>query len=202
MRISQFIWEKRINSLIHWNGGPDSRSSFFKGYPLAENIYKNLENIQSQVDEKRIIFKVYECSLWCYCIQGKYKNALFRAQKAEKLGSKFPDIYITLAYVNYKLDDLTASKQAIVRFRKVFSHNPRIDFINQFFVLLEKRIDQKPLPDYLVERLLKKLPDFRDVELEMVLYPFLTEYYQSIEDYKNASMIQSRWIDYLQITTT
>ena len=60
----------------------------------------------------------------------------------------------------------------------------------------------KNLFHYLVERLLKKLPDFRDVELEMVLYPFLTEYYQSIEDYKNASMIQSRWIDYLQITTT
>lgn len=188
--------------LIHYKLNKANIYSTIGLYPLAEYIYNNLENIQSQVEEKRIILKIYECSSWCYLIQGKYKNALYRAKKAKDSGSKFPDIYITMAYANYKLGNWEESRHTIFQFRTRFSSNVRADFIRQFFVLLEKRIDQKPLPDYLVERLLKKLPDFRDVELEMVLYPFLTEYYQSIEDYKNASMIQSRWIDYLQITTT
>ncbi len=188
--------------LIHYKLNKANIYSAIGLYPLAENIYQNLENIHSQVGEKIIIKKIYESSSWCYLIQRKYNSALYRAKKAEESGSKFPDIYITMAYANYKLGNREESRQAIFQFRTRFSSNVRADFIRHFFVLLEKRIDQKPLPDYLVERLLKKLPDFRDVELEMVLYPFLTEYYQSIEDYKNASMIQSLWIDYLQLTTT
>ena len=171
-------------------------------YRLAEKIYQELENSYTQIEEKHIIPKNYESSSWCSLTQGKYAEALEYAQKAYEAGSKFPDIYIAFAYANYKLENYDTSKQAIGRFRKVLSHTPRIDFIDQFFVLLEKRIDQKPLPGYLIERLLKKLPDFRDVELEMVLYPFLTEYYQSIEDYKNASMIQSCWIKYLQFCSS
>lgn len=171
-------------------------------YSIAEQIFKSLENSQSQINERDIVPQISECLSWYSLVQKKYHEALFYAKKARKAGSKFPDIYITMAYANYKLGNREESRQAIFQFRTRFSSNVRADFIRQFFVLLEKRIDQKPLPDYLVERLLKKLPDFRDVELEMVLYPFLTEYYQSIEDYKNASMIQSRWIDYLQITTT
>ncbi len=169
-------------------------------YPLAERIYQELEFSQSQIDEKYIIPIVYESYSWCSLIQKKYEEALQQVKKADESGSKFPDIYITMAYANYKLGNWKESRQTIFQFRTRFSSNVRADFIRQFFVLLEKRIDQKPLPDYLVERLLKKLPDFRDVELEMVLYPFLTEYYQSIEDYKNASMIQSRWIKHLQFS--
>ena len=169
-------------------------------YPLAEKIYKTLESTQAQINETIIIVKVYNSYSWYLLIQEKYQEALIKAKKAQKAGSKFPDIYITMAYANYKLGNWKESRQTIFQFRTRFSSNVRADFIRQFFVLLEKRIDQKPLPDYLVERLLKKLPDFRDVELEMVLYPFLTEYYQSIEDYKNASMIQSRWIKYLQFS--
>lgn len=188
--------------LIHYKLNKANIYSTIGLYPLAENIYKNLENIQSQIEEKRIIIKLYECSSWCSLIQEKYEIALFQAKKAKKAGSKFPDIYITLAYANYKLGNLEEARQAILEFRALFSSSPRIDFIQQFFVLLEKRIENKPLPAPLIERLLNQLPDFRDVELEMILYPFLTSYYQSIEDYKNASMIQACWIQYLQFSQT
>ncbi|WP_276931966.1 hypothetical protein [Dubosiella newyorkensis] len=188
--------------LIHYKLNKANTYSTIGLYPLAENIYKNLENIQSQIEEKRIIIKLYECSSWCSLIQEKYEIALFQAKKAKKAGSKFPDIYITLAYANYKLGNLEEARQAILEFRALFSSSPRIDFIQQFFVLLEKRIENKLLPALLIERLLNQLPDFRDVELEMILYPFLTAYYQSIEDYKNASMIQACWIQYLQFSQT
>ena len=171
-------------------------------YPLAERIYQELELSQSQIDEKNIIPIVYESYSWCSLIQEKYEIALLQAKKAKKAGSKFPDIYITIVYANYKLGNLEEARQAILEFRALFSSSPRTDFIQQFFVLLEKRIENKPLPAPLIERLLNQLPDFRDVELEMILYPFLTAYYQSIEDYKNASMIQACWIQYLQFSQT
>ena len=188
--------------LIHYKLNKANIYSTIGLYPLAENIYKNLENIQYKKKKKRIIIKLYECSSWCSLIQEKYEIALFQAKKAKKAGSKFPDIYLTLAYANYKLGNLEEARQAILEFRALFSSSPRIDFIQQFFVLLEKRIENKLLPALLIERLLNQLPDFRDVELEMILYPFLTAYYQSIEDYKNASMIQACWIQYLQFSQT
>lgn len=189
--------------LIHFKLNKANLYSNLALYSLAEEIYKNLEySSQSQVGEAKIIPKIYECYSWCAIKKGEYAEALARAKKAQLVGSRFPDIYITLAYANYKLKNFEASKQAISRFRNQFTSDLRIDFINQFFILLERVLEHKKIPDYLVKVLLKKLPDFHDVELEMVLYPFLTEYYQSIEDYKNASMIQSRWIDYLQLTTT
>lgn len=169
-------------------------------YPLAEKIYKTLESTQSQINDTIIIIKVYNSYSWYLLIQGKYQEALIKAKAAQKVGSKFPDIYITLTYANYKLKDFKASKQAISQFRNQFSSNLRVDFIDQFFVLLEKAMNDQKIPDHLIKALLKKLPDFHDVELEMVLYPFLTEYYQSIEDYKNASMIQTHWIKYLQFS--
>ncbi len=171
-------------------------------YNVAEQIFKSLENSQSQIDERDIIPQISECLSWYSLVQGKYQIALSYAKKSRKLGSNFPDIYLTLAYANYNLEDFNASRQSIKQFRETFSHDMRVVFINQFLVLLEKRMDQKPLPAPLIERLLNQLPDFRDVELEMILYPFLTAYYQSIEDYKNASMIQACWIQYLQFSQT
>lgn len=169
-------------------------------YELAEKIYKELETSHTQIEERNIGMRTYESYSWYSLVQGKYQEALIKAKAAQRVGSKFPDIYITLAYANYKLDDFAASKQAISQFRNQFSSNLRVDFINQFFVLLEKAMNDQKIPDHLIKTLLKKLPDFHDVELEMVLYPFLTEYYQLIEDYKNASMIQTHWIKYLQFS--
>ena len=87
-------------------------------YPFAEEIYSNLEQSQSQINtNKDITPKIYECSSWCFLVQGKYEEAIKQAQKAESLHSRFPDIYITLAYGYYKLKDLEASKQS---FSKAF----------------------------------------------------------------------------------
>ncbi|MFA1015140.1 helix-turn-helix domain-containing protein [Dubosiella newyorkensis] len=171
-------------------------------YTLAEKLYRELELSQSQIDEKNIRPRTYESYSWCSLIQENNEIALLQAKKAKKAGSKFTDIYITLAYANYKLGNLEEARQSILEFRALFSSSPRTDFIQQFFVLLEKRIENKLLPALLIERLLNQLPDFRDVELEMILYPFLTAYYRSIEDYKNASMIQACWIQYLQFSQT
>lgn len=188
--------------LMHANLNKANIYAKLQLYPLAEKIYKVLlESTQSQINETIIIIKVYNSYSWYLLVQKKYQESLIKAKKAEEAGSRFPDLYITFAYANYKLDDFVACKQAIARFRKLFSHNARVDFIDQFFVLLEKRIDQELLPDSLIKHLLKRLSDFHDVELETVLYPFLIEYYQSIKNYKNASAIQSHWINYLQFTT-
>ena len=73
-----------------------------------------------------------------------------------------------------------------------------MNFINSFFTILERIMDDKNVPDYLIERLLKKLPDFRDVDLEMVLYPLLSDYYCSLGSFQEAYRIQKRWNDYLQ----
>lgn len=167
-------------------------------YTLAEEIYKMLEKSQSQIDEKIIIPKIYECSSWCSLLQEKYEEAIEKARKAERLGSRFPDIYITFAYGYYKLGDIQSARQSITRFRNAFSSEPRVSFINSFFTILERIMDDKNVPDYLIERLFKKLPDFRDVELEMVLYPLLSDYYCSLGSFQEAYRIQKRWNDYLQ----
>ncbi len=169
-------------------------------YILAEKIYQELETSHSQIDERNIRPKIYISYSWCSLMQEKYKNALFQAKKAKEFGSKFPDIYIIFAYANYKLDDFVASKQAITKFRNQFSSNLRVDFIDRFFVLLEKVMDGQKIPDHLIKDILKNLPDFRDVELEIVLYPFLTKYYQSNKEFEKASMIQDQWIQYLRLS--
>lgn len=167
-------------------------------YPLAEEIYKNLEPSQTQVDERDVLPLVYANYSWCSLVQGKYEDAVKKAKKAEKLGSRFPDIYITFAVGYYKLDDIDSAKQSIIRFRNSFSSDPRVNFINLFLTLLERLMDKKKAPDYLIEQILKKLSDFRDVDLEMVLYPLLTEYYRSIDRLNEVCVVQKRWIDYLQ----
>ncbi len=167
-------------------------------YPLAQEIYRNLEHSQSQIDEKEIISRICASSSWCFLLQGKYEEAIEKARKAERLGSRFPDIYITFAYGYYKLGDLQSARQSITRFRNAFSSEPRVNFINSFFTILERIMDDKNVPDYLIERLLKKLPDFRDVDLEMVLYPLLSDYYCSLGSFQEAYRIQKRWNDYLQ----
>lgn len=166
-------------------------------YPLAEKIFEMLKNTQSQIDEKSINSKIYGSYSWCALIQRKYEEAVEKAHKAIKLGSHFPDLYITIAYGNYKLGNIDTAKQTISRFRNQFHSDSRADFINLFFSLLEKVLENKRIPDYLIERMLKKLPNYRDVDLEMILYPFLIEYYQSNKEWKNASLIQDQYIDYL-----
>ena len=167
-------------------------------YTLAQEIYRNLEHSQSQIDEKEIISRICASSSWCSLLQGKYEEAIEKARKAERLGSRFPDIYITFAYGYYKLGDIQSARQSITRFRHSFSSDPRVNFINSFFTILERIMDDKNVPDYLIERLFKKLPDFRDVELEMVLYPLLSDYYCSLGSFQEAYRIQKRWNDYLQ----
>lgn len=169
-------------------------------YSLAQEAYADLELLLNHNDEDSLILRVYESSSWCALLQGKYEEAIEKARKAERLGSRFPDIYITFAYGYYKLGDIQSARQSITRFRHAFSSEPRVNFINSFFTILERIMDDKNVPDYLIERLLKKLPDFRDVELEMVLYPLLSDYYCSLGSFQEAYRIQKRWNDYLQFT--
>ncbi|EOS60729.1 hypothetical protein C815_01189 [Firmicutes bacterium M10-2] len=167
-------------------------------YPLAEEIYKNLEHSQTQVEERDVLPLVFANYSWCSLLQGKYKEAIEKARKAKRLGSRFPDIYITFAYGYYKLGDIQSAEHAITHFRHSFSSKPRVSFINSFFTVLERVMEDKIVPDYLIEHLFKKLPDFQDVDLEMVLYPLLSDYYCSLGSFQEAYRIQKRWNDYLQ----
>ncbi|WP_290146297.1 hypothetical protein, partial [uncultured Dubosiella sp.] len=60
---------------------------------------------------------------------------------------------ITFAVGYYKLGDLQSARQSITRFRNAFSSEPRVNFINSFFTILERIMDDKNVPDYLIERL-------------------------------------------------
>lgn len=169
-------------------------------YSLAQEAYADLELLLNHSDDDSLILRVYESSSWCSLLQGKYEEAIEKARKAKRLGSRFPDIYITFAYGYYKLGDIQSAEHSITRFRHSFSSEPRVSFINSFFTVLERVMENKIVPDYLIERLFKKLPDFRDVDLEMVLYPLLSDHYYSLGSFQEAYLIQKRWNEYLQFT--
>lgn len=169
-------------------------------YPLLKKYSKCLRILNHKSMKKSISSKIYGSYSWYLLVQRKYEEAVEKAHKAIKLGSHFPDLYITIAYGNYKLGNVDTAKQTISRFRNQFRSDSRADFINLFFSLLEKVLENKRIPDYLIERMLKKLPNYRDVDLEMILYPFLIEYYQSNEEWKNTSLIQDHYIDYLHFS--
>lgn len=114
------------------------------------------------------------------------------------MGSTFPDIYIVLAFSNYRLGQFDLACQFAQEFMNQDRADQRSGFIRLFMKLLLQVLKDESDILYLEEQILSLLPAFRAVELEIPFYTLLADHYKKHKDLVKALEIQDRLIYYLE----
>jgi len=167
-------------------------------YTKFTEIYQNLQNNLSQIKDSKIQKSIYDNFSWCLFMQEKDEQALEYAKQALSLGSTFPDIYIVLAFSNYRLHQFELARQFAIEFLEKNFEEERAVLIGLFMKLVLAVLDQEPDIASLASQITSLLPDFRAVELEIPFYSLLTDYYKSQNDFSRALDAQDKLVSYLK----
>lgn len=167
-------------------------------YTKSTEIYQNLQNNLSQIKDSKIQKSIYDNFSWCLFMQEKDEQALEYAKQALSLGSTFPDIYIVLAFSNYRLYQFDLARQYAIEFLGKNFEEERAVLIGLFMKLVLAVLDQEPDIASLASQITSLLPDFRAVELEIPFYSLLTDYYKSQNDFSRALDAQDKLVSYLK----
>lgn len=169
-----------------------------KIYSRANLIYSNLLSRKDQIQNNLVETSLYDNIAWCLFMQEKDEQALEYAKQALSLGSTFPDIYIVLAFSNYRLHQFDLARQFAIEFLEKNFEEERAVLIGLFMKLVLAVLDQEPDIASLASQITSLLPDFRAVELEIPFYSLLTDYYKSQNDFSRALDAQDKLVSYLK----
>lgn len=167
-------------------------------YSKAIAIFHSLSLNKDQVMDNRIKTSLYDNIAWCLFMQEKDEQALEYAMQALSLGSTFPDIYIVLAFSNYRLRQFDLARRYATEFLEKNFEEERAVLIGLFMKLVLAVLDQEPDIASLSYEITALLPDFRAVELEIPFYSLLSDYYKSKNDFSSALDAQDKLVSYLK----
>lgn len=169
-------------------------------YSKAIKVYQNIVNNYSQIKDPIIQKEIFDNLAWCEFMQQNDEEAIAFALKGLSMGSLFPDLYIILAFSNYRLKNYEQAK----RFAKEFIHKKKIEdpqkrsyFIKLFMKLLLSILESEPDITNLSSQILSMLPQYHAVELEIPLYCLLIDHYQKQNDFQAVIQYQNLLIQYL-----
>ncbi len=117
---------------------------------------------------------------------------------SRSLDSTFPDIYIVLAFSNYRLHQFDLARQFAIEFLEKNFEEERAVLIGLFMKLVLAVLDQEPDIASLASQITSLLPDFRAVELEIPFYSLLVDHYKSQNDFSRALDAQDKLVSYLK----
>ncbi len=169
-----------------------------KIYSKANSIYNYLLTQENQIQNNRVQNSIYSNLAWSKFIQEQDEEALYYALTSRALDSTFPDIYIVLAFSNYRLRQFDLARQYATEFLEKNFEEERAVLIGLFMKLVLAVLDQKPDIASLSYEITALLPDFRAVELEIPFYSLLTDYYKSQNDFSSALDAQDKLVSYLK----
>lgn len=169
-----------------------------KIYSRANSIYTYLLSKRGQIHNDLLETSLFDNLSWCEFLQGKDQQAIEYALKGKEMGSTFPDIYIVLAFSNYRLGQFDLACQFAQEFMNQDRADQRSGFIRLFMKLLLQVLKDESDILYLEEQILSLLPAFRAVELEIPFYTLLADHYKKHQDLVKALEIQDRLIHYLE----
>lgn len=169
-----------------------------KAFSKASMIYNYLLTKKCQIKNDHLETQLYSNLSWCEFLQGKDQQAIEYALKGKEMGSTFPDIYIVLAFSNYRLGQFDLACQFAQEFMNQDRADQRSGFIRLFMKLLLQVLKDESDILYLEEQILSLLPAFRAVELEIPFYTLLADHYKKHKDLVKALEIQDRLIHYLE----
>jgi len=112
-----------------------------KIYSRANLIYSNLLSRKDQIQNNLVETSLYDNIAWCLFIQEKDEQALAYAMQALSLGSTFPDIYIVLAFSNYRLHQFDLARQYATEFLEKNFEEERAVLIGLFMELMLAVLD-------------------------------------------------------------
>lgn len=166
-------------------------------YTKAIDIYKKLANNIMQVNDPRIQKEIFDNFSWCEFMQKNDKEAIKYALFSLETGSSFPDLYIVLAFSNYRLGQYEQAEQFAKEFIEKNLNSERAKFIGLFMQVLLDVLHNKQDISEQEQKLISMLPKFRAVELEIPFYSLLIDYYRNQNNLEQVAIYQDQFIQYL-----
>lgn len=164
----------------------------------ADSLFQTMLQTYNQVEEEDFLKSIYGNYSWNQLIQKNYSFAIDLVNKALAYNSKFPDLYITLAYSNYQLGQPEDALDAIAAFRRQNRKDPRSKMVLKFLEVLENfLLGRKKTFERLASQLLLQLEKWRDLEVDLFVYQMLIDHYTGMEDEHSLCVVQAKLIDFL-----
>lgn len=164
----------------------------------ADQIHINLLQTYDQVDTDRFVAIISVNYSWSQFLQKNYANAIELCQKALALHSQFPDLYITLSYSFYQLSEPEKALSAITDFRSQERTDPRSKMVMKFLEVLEcYLLKDYPAFERLANQLLPLLPEWKDLEVDLLVYQMLIDYHKAKQNEHELCGIQEKMIKFL-----
>lgn len=150
-----------------------------------------------QVNDPRIQKEIFDNFSWCEFMQKNDKEAIKYALISLETGSSFPDLYIVLAFSNYRLGQYEQAEQFAKEFIEKNLNSERAKFIGLFMQMLLDVLHNKQDISEQEQKLISMLPKFRAVELEIPFYSLLVDYYRNQNNLEQVTIYQDQFIQYL-----
>ncbi|EOS61255.1 hypothetical protein C815_00590 [Firmicutes bacterium M10-2] len=164
----------------------------------ADQIHINLLQTYDQVDTDRFVAIISVNYSWSQFLQKNYANAIKLCQKALALHSQFPDLYITLSYSFYQLDEPEKALSVIADFRTQERTDPRSKMVMKFLDVLESYLlEYGPAFEHLANQLLPLLTEWKDLEIDLLIYQMLIDYHKAKQNEHALCDIQDKMIQFL-----
>lgn len=164
----------------------------------ADKTYLNLIQTYDQVDTERFVAMVYSNYSWSKLLQKKYAEAIKLAQTAIQLKTNFEDVYITLSYSFYQLGEPEKALSAITDFRSQERTDPRPKMVMKFLEVLEcYLLKDYPAFEHRANQLLPLLPEWKDLEVDLLVYQMLIDYHKAKQNEHELCGIQEKMIKFL-----
>ena len=167
-------------------------------YPKAIATFEELLRSSQQINEPDFIQTIYDNLAWCCFLQDQDEKALRYARLARKAGSRFPDIYIVLAFSSYRLKRQRDCLGFISMYLKKTQGSPREKFIASFLQLLRFHLTGNSRFDKKQHQIEQQLQNFKSVQLEIPFYTLLIQHYSEQGRSDCVIAYQAKLIHYLK----
>lgn len=167
-------------------------------YSKAMFIYDRLSSNKNQILGNKIKTSLYTNYSWCLFMQEKDEQALEYALIALSLESTFPDLYIVLAFSNYRLKNFELSRHYALEFLEKDLEDERSLFIKLFMELLIRILDKEEEIQDLIEQIMDQLPSFKAIELEIPFYSLLVDHFKAQKNFEAALKYEDLLVHYLK----
>lgn len=164
----------------------------------CDDTYENLITTYRPVADNQFLKIVYGNYSWSQFLQKNYANAIELCQKALALHSQFPDLYITLSYSFYQLGEPEKALSVISDFRAQKQTDPRSKMVMKFLEVLEcYLLKDGPAFERLANQLLPLLRQWKDLEVDLLVYQMLIDYHKARQNEHELCRIQEKMIKFL-----
>lgn len=164
----------------------------------ADTIYQTMLQTYGQVDDDSVLKEIYGNYAWNQLMQRNDIFAIELAKKAIQFHATFPDIYITLAYSNYRLDRAEEALQVISTFRNQKRTDNRSKMVLLFLDVLESLLlERKKKFERKATQLLPRLQNWKDLEVDIFVYLMLIDHYANLQDWQSLCFYQAEMIKFL-----